>query len=230
VRKGGTFIGARHIDLPVDFALRFEEPVADAWAITLLKEIRSTTKEFTDDCISLVDEVVGWAKAQGTRVSADLIEAQREAIKADSKKLTAVGKEMIQELRESVKTSLIKCIEPPIRRKCAAFVKKGDDVGTGVKSRILDLFSELAEDVIAAASEPAIELLGTTFRDVEAEIRAVLKQYDDPLLTSADAIVSSQENRIRRSDAQKRKTVLSEIRAILESIPDSYRSIHSVDQ
>ena len=230
VRKGGTFIGARHINLPVDFALRFEEPVADAWAITLLKEIRSATKEFTDDCISLVDEVVAWAKAQGTRVSADLIEAQREAIKADSKKLTAVGKEMVQELRESVKSSLIKCIEPPIRRKCAAFVKKGDDVGTGVKSRILDLFSELAEDVIAAASDPAIQLLVTTFHGVEAEIRTVLKQYDDPLLTSADAIVSSHENRIRRSDVQKRKAVLSEIGTILESIPDSYRSIHSVGQ
>jgi len=225
VRRGGTFMGTRHIDLPVDFALRFEEPVAEVWATTLLKEIRSTTKDFTDDCISLVDEVVSWAKEQGTRVSADLIEAQREAIKADAIKLTAVGREMVQELRESVKTSLIKCIEPPIRRKCAAFVKKGDNVGTGVKIRILVLFSELAEGVIAAASEPAIQLLITNFRGVEEEIRAVLKQYEDPLLTSADAIVSSHENRIRRSEAQKRKAVLSEIETILESIPDSYRSL-----
>ena len=135
---------------------------------------------------------------------------------------------MVQELREMVKASLIKCIEPPIRRKCAAFVKKGDNVGTGVKLHILDLFTELAEGVIAAAAEPAIQLLISNFRSVEEEIRAVLKQYEDPLLTSADAIVSSHENRIQRSDAKKRKAVLSEIETILRSIPDSYSSIDSV--
>src|SRR5262249_55203056 len=134
---------------------------------TLLKEIRSTTKDFTDDCVSLVDEVVSWAKAQGTRVSAELIEAQREAIKADSKKLTAVGKEMVQELRDSVKASLIKSIETPIRRRCAAFVKKGDDIGRGVKARILELFDELADGVVAAATDPAIQLLVNNFRAVE---------------------------------------------------------------
>ena len=32
VRRGGTFYGARHIDLPNDFALRFEEPIAEIWA------------------------------------------------------------------------------------------------------------------------------------------------------------------------------------------------------
>jgi Dynamin family len=31
VRRGGTFDGSRHIDLPHDFALRFEEPVAEIW-------------------------------------------------------------------------------------------------------------------------------------------------------------------------------------------------------
>ena len=96
MRRGGTFVGARHIDLPVDFALRFEEPVAEVWATKLLKEIRSTTNTFTEDCVSLVEEVALWAKGQGTRVSAAILDAQREGIKADSKKLTAVGKEMVK--------------------------------------------------------------------------------------------------------------------------------------
>ncbi len=169
VRRGGTFIGARHIDLPVDFALRFEEPVAEVWATKLLKEIRSTTNIFTEDCVSLVEEVARWAKLQGTRVSAAILEAQREAIKADSKKLTAVGKEMVNELRESVKNSLLKQIESPIRKKCAAFIKRGEDVGTGVKHRMLGLFKELAEDVVAAATEPATKLLLNNFLSVKEQ-------------------------------------------------------------
>ena len=211
VSRGGTYSGARHIDLPVDFALRFEEPVAEVWATKLLKEIRSTTKEFTDDCVSLVEEVAAWAKDQGTRVSAAILEAQEQAIKADSKKLTAVGKEMVQEMRESVKASLIKCIESPIRRKCAAFIEKGDGIGTGVKRRILELFEELAKDVVAAAAQPATKLLINNFITVEEEIRSVLKQYDDPLLSAANEIVASHKNRVRRSNAQKRKAVLEEM-------------------
>src|SRR5262249_37475826 len=31
VRREGTFYGARHIDLARDFALRFEEPIAEIW-------------------------------------------------------------------------------------------------------------------------------------------------------------------------------------------------------
>ena len=134
VRRGGTFSGARHIELPKDFALKFEEPVAEVWATKILKEIRATTKDFTEDCVSLVGEVVSWAKDQGTRVSPALVEAQQDAIKVDSKKLTAVGKEIVDEMRDFVKTKLLNCIEPPIRRKCVAFVKKGDDVRTRSQS------------------------------------------------------------------------------------------------
>jgi hypothetical protein len=207
--------------------LRFEEPIAEVWATKLLKEIRSTTKEFTDDCVSLVEEVAAWAKEQGTRVSAAILEAQREAIKADSKKLTVVGKEMVEELRESVKANLIKSIEPPIRKKCAAFIKKGDDVGTGVKLRILELFKELAEDVVAAAAQPAVKLLIDNFISVEEEIRSVLKQYDDPLVSAANEIVASHENRVRRSDAQKRKAVIEDIESIRRNTPESLLSSNS---
>src|SRR5207244_1424856 len=55
VRRGGTFHGSRHIDLPNDFALRFEEPIAEVWGKAILKEVRSKTKEFGDDCVDLVE-------------------------------------------------------------------------------------------------------------------------------------------------------------------------------
>ena len=48
---------------------------------------------------------------------------------------------MVNELREEVTSKLVQAIEPPIRRKCEAFVKKNQHVGTGVRNRILELFA-----------------------------------------------------------------------------------------
>jgi len=221
VTRGGTFYGSRHIDLPADFALRFEEPIAEVWGKSILREIRTKTKDFADDCVLLVEELITWAKKQGARVNPELTEAQRDAIKADAKRLNTVGKEMLEELRTRVKTDLIKSIQNPIKIKCKRFVDRGDAMGRGVKRKILEMFKELADEVVTAACDPAIQLLTANFKIVEEEIRATLKQYDDPLLTAADAIVASHETRTRRSDAQRRKAVLQDLETILTAAPQS---------
>ena len=92
---------------------------------------------------------------------------------------------------------------------------------------MLELFKELAEDVVAAATEPATKLLVNNFLSVEEEIRSVLKQYDDPLLSAANEIVASHENRVRRSDAQKRKAVIEDIETIRQNTPASFSSANS---
>lgn len=219
VRREGTFYGARHINLPTDFALRFEEPVAEVWGKSVLKEIRGRTKEFAEDCVALVDQVVAWAKNQGARVRTELVLAQRDEIKSDARKLEAVGREMVNELREEVKNNLIRQIEGPIRRKCREFVRRNDHVGTGVKLRILDLFRQLADDATEAASGPAVEILTSCFHAVEQEILAVFKHHQDPLSSAADAIVASHELRLKRSDARRRKQILAEVETVLTACP-----------
>lgn len=219
VRREGTFHGAQHINLPVDFALHFEEPIAQVWGKSILTEIRSRTKEFADDCVALVDQVVEWAKGQGARVQTQLVLAQRDEIKSDAKKLEAVGREMVNELREEVKIHLIREIEGPIRKRCRDFMRRNEDVGAGVKGRILGLFRELAEEATEAAAGPAIQILTTRFRAVEQEILAVFQQYQDPLTSAAEAIVASHETRLKRSDAQRRKAILEEVDAVVSACP-----------
>lgn len=219
VRKGGAFDGARTIDLPLDFALRFEEPIAEVWGKSILKEIRTRTQTFACDCVTLVDKVVEWALAQGARVKTELVLAEREQISADAKRLEAVGREMVNELRDQVKNTLVKKVEGPIRRKCQKFVEDNYDRGGGVKNRILDLFRQLADDATEAASVPAVEILTARFREVETEILAVFNQHTDPLTSAADAIVASHELRIKRSDAQRRKKVLAEAETVLAACP-----------
>ncbi len=186
VTKGGTFVTgiSRQIDLPGDFALRFEVPVADAWAKCILKEIRRRTKEFAEDSIGLVDRVVEWARTQGTRVQPRLVEAQRDAIKAEMKTLETIGRLMVAQLRQEVNSRLVKKIETPIRRRCKEFVKKNEHEGDGVRGRILKLFEELAAEVIEVAVEPAEEILLEAFRKVQEEILAILQKHPDPLETA----------------------------------------------
>jgi len=220
VRRGGAFSGARHINLPYDFALRFEEPVAEIWGKLLLMEIRQKTRDYADDCVRLVEQLVGWAKEHQVRPRAKVLEAQTEMIKSDSQKLNSVGREAVNELREQIKNSLIKKIEKPIRNKCQSFVQRGDDIGAGVKNRILNLFEELAVDVIEAATEPATDLLQSQFREVEREIIKIFDRHKNPLASLSDVILSSSEERVRLSDMKVRAELLAELNGVIEVRPN----------
>src|SRR5262249_38197966 len=134
VRRGGRFSGATSVDVPREFALRFEEPIAEAWSKQILKDIRRETKQYAADCVTLIERVVTWARGQGARVKPTLIEAQYDAIKADAAKLDTVGREMVNDLRDEVKNQLIEAIDGPIRDGCGQFVSRNADVGSGVKA------------------------------------------------------------------------------------------------
>lgn len=219
VRRGGRYSGASDINLPTEFALRFEEPIAQAWGTEILKDIRRETKDYADDCVRIVEEVAEWALGQGARVQPALVEAQRDAIRADAKKLQSVGREMVKEMRDEAKAQLVNAIEAPIKLECAGFVRKNLDVGPGVKQRILDLYEQLSDRVTEAAEAPAKKILLKLFRDVEKEILAAFAERQNPLDTIFEAIVSSQQKYLERSDAQRRKRILSELRSVTSEMP-----------
>src|SRR5204863_8840872 len=83
VRREGTFFGARHINLPDDFARKFVEPVAEVWGKSIIQEIRRRTREFAADCERLVTNLATWCREQGARVPPSLLDAQLEALRAD---------------------------------------------------------------------------------------------------------------------------------------------------
>ena len=219
VVRGGRYSGASDINLPTEFALRFEEPIAEFWGRDILKDIRQETRGYAEDCVKIVEELSSWALEQGARVQPKLIEAQREAIKIDAKKLESVGREMIQEMRDEAKARLIDSIEKPIKHRCQSFVKKNLQIGPGVKQRILELYGNMAEEVSEAAKEPAASILQKLFKDVEREILDAFKEHENPLDELAEAIVASQETYIKRSDAQRRGKTLANLEEIWKTVP-----------
>ncbi len=216
VRKGGTYYGtSRNVDLPREFALRYEEPIASTWGNKLLNPIRQTTKEYAEDCIMLVERIATWAGKQGTRVRPDLVEAQAASIREDAKHLTTVGATAVKKLRDEVKARLIDCIEQPIRAKCEQFVDEGRHLGSGTKGRILSLFRQIAREIAEAAKPASKQILLELYEEVLLDIQETLASHANPIEEASDSIVESQENFLKRSDAQRKRRILASIDAAL---------------
>lgn len=221
VRRGGTFYGSRNINLPDDITGYFLEPMAAVWGQKLLRVIRAKTSDLASDTVQMVEELCDWAiENGGVTVRKQLLQAQRDRISALAKQIKSVGKEAVDELRQTVKSELSSTIRQPIKISCEQFVKNGNDIGPGVKLRILELFSDLAKVATSAAKEPAIRILQENATRVRIEVQQELKKGGDPLQDTSDLIVESHEARVRRSDAQKRRTVLMEVGAVIDGFPN----------
>lgn len=219
VQRGGTFAGANHVDLPGDISDYFQEPMAGVWSVKLLRFVRKRTKDYADDCVHYVDQACEWAREQGARVKPALVDVQQDRVRSRAAQLNQVGKEAADELRDTVRKELHRAIAPHIRRRCEEFVRAGDAVGRGVKYRILQLFNELAHDSTKAAEAPTRNILKRRFEEVREQIDAAFSEWGDPLDETVNALAVTHEQRLRRSDAQRRGGILQELDAIRRSQP-----------
>ena len=218
VRRNGVFCGARRIQLPLDFALRFEEPIAQVWANHILRALRKDTGQFADDQATLLREILNWARESGIKVTTKLLEALIGEVEEQRKQLNAVGKDAIEELRAAINNELLAKIEEPIRRRCEAFIKKGDDVGPGVMQRMFGMFEDLASDVVESARAPATKLLITRFREVESEITQELQQHANPIAEAKDALLQKLDRQLAR-EGTKAAEALQLVTQALAAIP-----------
>ncbi len=223
VRKEGTFYGSRKINLPNDFALRFESPVAEVWSREILVDLRRETRDFAEYESDIVTKILEWARTQRIRVSTSLLEALLDAVKQRRQQVNGVGKEAVDELRDNVRAELIKKIEGPIRRRCQKFVADRQDFGGGVRNRILELFEELADEVVQAAADPAITLLVDRFKEVEKEILVAFGEHNEPLTEAAETLTKRQEKKIRKEDVQ----LLAAIESALDSVPPGFAALET---
>ena len=150
-------------------------------------------------------------------INKELLQAQKDRIAALAKQMSSVGKEASDELRQTVKSELSTAIRTPIKSACEEFICDGDDIGPGVKLRILELFARLAKVATSAAKDPAIRILKENAYRVRIEVQEELRKGGDPLQETADLIVETHESRILRSDAQKRALILAEVSVVVSS-------------
>jgi hypothetical protein len=84
---------------------------------------------------------------------------------------------------------------------------------------MLDLFRGLADQAVTSAARPASRLLKARFAEVRLDIVKALGDWGDPIQQAADAVAEREETRLRRSDAQRRATVLGELQALRDAMP-----------
>ena len=218
VRRGGAFVGSRAINLPIDIADRFQEPMAAVWSQRLLRDIRKRTSELAADISNIVEEICDWAEAEiHTGATTELLGDQKKRIADRVAVMKQVGKEAVDELRQVVKERLSAAIQRPICQACQKFVGDGDDIGIGVKQRILDLFDSLAKQSTSAAQPPAIAVLKQNFDKVRIEINDLFNSWGDPILETADIIVIRHNEKLSLVDTHNPTTAFSEIDELLRS-------------
>lgn len=222
VVHGGTYYGSsRWINLPDDIASFFQEPMAAVWGQKLLKDIRKRTSELTEDLTSIVTEIYEWAKYNGgASLNKRLLSAQHQRVIAHADQMRAVGKEAVDELRNTVKTRLLETIRGPIKKACEKFVDDGDARGPGVKSRILELFDKLAIDATRDAKIPATKILKKNYEEVREEITKVFNEWGDPLEEVVNAIISKHEKKIEESNAAVRQEVIKALEHVMSFEPN----------
>ena len=221
VRRGGTFLHgiSRQVDIPNDFAVRIDEPVGLIWSKRILAAIRKRTTDLGSDYIRLVDQVVHWTSDHDPELEPEPLKALQKEIRSDMRELNAVGKEKVDDLRQAVRQQLLQRIKGPIRRQCNNFVEARQDVGPGVKMRMLDLFDDLVPPVMETAKHTATKVLLENFQAVENQIRDIFDQHQDPIERATEAIVVSEKTRRERQDAPQRDSVLRRIDEIISTAP-----------
>ena len=219
VRRGGIYMGNRRVDLPDGIASRFQEPTAAVWSVKLLKEIRNRTQQFASDQASLVEELCEWAESRTESETAKIVRTQQKRIKRRAEQMQDIGKDAVADLRKVVKQALSDAIEPPIREKCNKFVMERRDIGTGVKSRILELFDNLAITATKAAETPATKILKENFSAVRDEIRNAFDGWGDPLEDTANLILERYTEKLSVGDASRRESALEAISDVRAAIP-----------
>ena len=221
VRRGGTFLHgiSRQVDIPNDFAVRIDEPVGLVWSKRILSAIRKRTTDLGTDYISLVDRVVHWASEQDPELHPEPLNALQKEVRSDMRELNAVGKEKVDNLRQAVRQQLLQRIKGPIRQRCNKFVAAHQDVGPGVKMRMLDLFDNLVPTVMETAKRTATNVLLSNFQAVETQIRDIFDQHQDPIERAAEAIVVSEKTSREREDAPRRDSVLQRIHEVTSTAP-----------
>jgi hypothetical protein len=212
IRRGGTWVKARPIDLPNEVALRFEEPLTHAWRRGVVVPLRKALEEFAMDIGRFLGNVIVWARAQAGLDVAHVQRFQAEA-EAEVASLVTRGELAAADLTKLAKQKLQAGLQEEIRRACQEFVDERLDVGTGVKNRMSAFLDRLAPRVAQVARATAARFLRESYDAVLNQVVEALQRFNDPLGYASALLLGGHERDAR--DAAPRVDELHRIRTIL---------------
>jgi hypothetical protein len=220
VTRFGTYYGAKHINLPEQFAVLFEAPVARVWSKEILSNIKKETLGFTDYEGQLLEEIFRWAKKNYVNYRTDLLQALISEVDVRRKQLNDLSAHAINEQGGEVKSALLTLIKNKVRNKCVRFVEANLHHGPGVKLRMIKMFYLIAKDIAEATAPPVGELLNVKFKLVEETILKSFKENSNPLEDAKEALIERFDKKLER-DGVKGNEILKLIEKALPQSPGS---------
>jgi len=214
LRRNGVW-GKKSIDYPDALTRAFVDSVASDWEPMIIEAIKGTMRSLADRDISLVEQLCELAAGFDEKLVAEAhIDTQKRVLQQQSRACVAWTREKLEELSESVRTTLVKEVSKPIEKASAAALKRGANQKAGAKQRILDAFEEGGAAAIEVASGSALRILRHYHQKLVQEIETgYFEEHHDPLQAAYDALTKEEFGRARRSDAQRKRRVLDQVAA-----------------
>jgi hypothetical protein len=207
----------RELNYPLALTRAIVDGIATEWEPMIIDEIRSTIKALADRDILLVERLCEVAQAHDGKIVADAhIEAQKEILRQQSRGCVRWTRDRLEQMNKDVLDKLSKVIEKPIGKACARALDKGENYGKRASERILQAFHDGGTKAIEEAQSTAADLLGRYYEKLFNELeREYLSQHHEPLQAAFDAMTSEEFERARRSDAQRRRTIIPKLESAL---------------
>lgn len=220
LKRGGSYVGAKHVDVANELALRFEEPIAVVWSKHVLAQLRARTRALSDDSQKMLEELIDWARGPESGVPPELAQAIHEDLRSEAPTLESFGNEAIDALKERVKERLAPEIQESVRTECNRFVKENRDKGSGVQQRMISfLTEEMIETVVGRVMPIAKEFLLNSYHSVQEDLSKVLHEQRNPIEAAARDLAASYSENLEH-DADVRRAISSEVQRLLKGLGD----------
>jgi hypothetical protein len=212
--RGDGIWERRGVHYPRALTTALVDYVASDWEPQIVEGIRTEVRTLATRGAELVKRLCEDAQRINPRLMSDVshVDTQRKILIQQSQTCVAWTKEQLETLRKEVHEELIEVVRQPITKACRKAVAESKHVGQGMKARVLSTFLEGGESAILEAGAAVERLLDARYRKLlKGLIEGFLKDNHDPIQDALERLTSSEASRVKRSDAQRRRKVLSEV-------------------
>lgn len=220
IRRGGTWIRSRPIDLPNELALRFEEPLAVAWNRGVVAPLRKALHDLGGDLGRVFTKAIGWAQTR-SELDASQIRRFKDEAEAEIGNLVKRGDVAAADLTKRAKQHLQFGIQDEIRRACEKFVEDGLDVGVGVKTRMAGFLDRIVPRVSQIARTTAIRFFRESYDEVLVQVTSGFARFDSPVEYASLLLLGGHERAAQH--AAPRIEELKQVRSLIGELA-TYRT------
>lgn len=175
IRRGGTYIGARKVDIRGSILEYIEEPIATKFSGDVIRPTRKAAINLTEAYSDTVKQFVEWISEQPEfkNLKKQVVLIQRR-LEADKEEIESIGEDRLKQLKDEVRAEIDTPLTKKIESRCDRFINSEESAGYGVKGRMLELVEDMGKEAIDLACQAA----ETFLRDIYKTIYATLMQKD----------------------------------------------------